>query len=186
MANLNMVVSVFFALVGMFVGLVLFRFGQNSPASEITARANKEGLRITDAAKTEAAVVVEKARVAAEALKEEGRAAEERAMAAKQRVDDAARTVSDAQREAETIRKDAALDAKARTLEALDAAKAEAAKVPPRWRNSPWHAKSEQRDERRSRANGSNTWKAVRPSSRSATLPPRRASSSSSNASAKL
>jgi ribonucrease Y len=129
MANLNMVVSVFFALVGMFVGLVLFRFGQNSPASEITARANKEGLRITDAAKTEAAVVVEKARVAAEALKEEGRAAEERAMAAKQRVDDAARTVSDAQREAETIRKDAALDAKARTLEALDAAKAEAAKV---------------------------------------------------------
>ena len=129
MANLNMVVSVFFALVGMFVGLVLFKIGQSSPAPEVTSRANKEAQRITDAARVEAEAAIEKGRREAEAAHEEARRAEERASAAKQRADDAARAVLEAEREAETIRKDAALDAKARTLEALDTAKAEAARV---------------------------------------------------------
>jgi ribonuclease Y len=127
--DLNVAVSVFFALVGMFVGLILFKVGQRTIPPEVTERANEAAARITDAAKREAEAEIERARAEAATLLEAGKAAALLAEEAREKQAEAARTLQGAKREAETLRKEAELDAKQQVLTALDEAKGVAART---------------------------------------------------------
>ena len=140
MPDLNVVVSVFFALVGLFVGLVLFRYGQSSTPPAVTARARAEADGITTAAKEAAQSELERARAEAEVLLESARAAERLADETKARHEEATRVVEDAKRDADALRRDAERGAdavrrnieqegKREVTEAVLRAKAEAART---------------------------------------------------------
>lgn len=129
MLDLNVAVSVFFALLGMFVGLVLFRFGQSSTSAATAARANEEAARVRAAAKADGDAEIERARKEAAGLVEAARATEQLAAETKARHEEAARAVQEARREAEAIRKEAAIEAKRDALTQLEEAKALAART---------------------------------------------------------
>jgi len=127
--ELNVVVSVFFALVGMFVGLVLFRYGQSSIPPEVTARANEEFARITRAAKQAAEAELAEAHKQADLLLEGAKLASNVAEETKARHEEATRTLAEAKRDADALRKSTELEAKAEALSTLEQAKAQAAKT---------------------------------------------------------
>jgi ribonuclease Y len=126
--DLNVVVSVFFALLGMFVGLVLFRYGQRSIPPELTARANAEAGKLTLAAKQEAAAELARARDEAALLLEKARDTEKLAEATRARHEEAERLLRDAQRDAAALKNEAELEAKRQVMATLEQAKVAAAR----------------------------------------------------------
>jgi len=126
---LNVIVSVFFGVLGLVVGLVLFKYGQSTIPPELTAKANDEASRITDAAKQRATTELAEARAEAERLVAAARAAEQQADAAKARNEEAGRALDASRRDAETVRKEAEVEAKAAVLAAVEEAKLQAARV---------------------------------------------------------
>ena len=129
MIALNVIVSVFFGVLGLVVGLVLFKYGQSTIPPELTAKANDEASRTTDAATQRATTELAEARAEAERLVAAARAAEQQADAAKARNEEAGRALDASRRDAETVRKEAEVEAKAAVLAAVEEAKLQAARV---------------------------------------------------------
>jgi ribonuclease Y len=126
LAQLNVVVSVFFSLLGMFVGLVLFRYGQSSTPPSVTARATAEANRITDEAKAKAEAELAAARAEAAGLLASAKDAERLAHEAAEKNEAATNALAAAKREADVVRKEAAIEAKQQALATVEQAKAEA------------------------------------------------------------
>jgi ribonuclease Y len=129
MPELNVLVSVFFALVGMFVGLALFKVGQSSMPPKVVAAANEEAMRIAKAAKQAADEELAEAKAKASRMLEAAKVTERLHEEAKAKHEEASRALALAKREAEALRKEAEIEAKAAALATLEAAKEKAAKT---------------------------------------------------------
>ncbi len=129
MPELNVLVSVFFALVGMFVGLALFKVGQSSMPPKVVAAANEEAMRIAKAAKQAADQELSEAKAEAAKVLDAARVTERLHEEAKAKHEEASRALMVAKREAEALRKEADIEAKAAALATLEAANEKAAKT---------------------------------------------------------
>lgn len=140
MLDLNVVVSVFFALVGMFIGLALFRYGQTSIRRHLPVRGKAETDLTAGGSTTGAGAEEARAHAESTARTDASRDAALLAEETRARHEEAGRKLADATRDAEILRRDAARDAEAlkreaevlarhEVLKALEQVKLEAAKT---------------------------------------------------------